>query len=136
MNAWIGWVLAAVMLLAGWQQYGWQGLVFAGSAIVFWLLLQFNKAVRVMRQAGSAPVGYIDSAVMLNAKLKAGMTMMKVVVLTRSLGQKLDEGEGETYRWTDPGGSHVTVVLRRGKVASWSLWRPDGSVDATPAATS
>ena len=136
MNAWIGWVLAAVMLLAGWQQYGWQGVVFAASAIVFWLLLQFNKAVRVMRQAGSAPVGYIESAVMLNAKLKAGMTMMQVVVLTRSLGRKLDEGEGETYRWTDPGGSHVTVVLRRGKVVSWALWRPDEPADAMPAATS
>ncbi len=123
MNAWIGWTLAAVLLLVGWLQYGWPGLAFAATAVVFWLLLQFNKAVRVMRQAGSAPVGYVDSAVMLNARLKAGMNMMQVVIMTRSLGQKLGD-EPEQYRWTDAGGSHVTLELRRGKLSSWTLWRP------------
>jgi hypothetical protein len=135
MNAWIGWALAAALMLAGWQQYGWQGLLVAVSAVIFWLLLQFNKAVRVMRQAGSAPVGYVESAVMLNARLKAGMNMMQVVLMTRSLGQKTGD-DPESYRWTDPGGSHVTVALRRGRIASWTLWRPQGPDDAGAAPNS
>ncbi|WP_281915200.1 hypothetical protein [Caldimonas thermodepolymerans] len=131
MNPVIGWALAIAALVVGWVGYGWQGVVFAFTFIVFWLLLQFNKAVRVMRSAGHAPVGYIGSAVMLNARLKPGMSMMEIVTMTRSLGQKLGDAP-EQYRWTDPGGSHVTVEMRRGKVARWSLWRPPQADDDTP----
>ena len=123
MNPWIGWALAIAALGVGWLSYGWQGLLFSGSFIVFWLLLQFNKAVRVMRSAGGAPIGYIDSAVMLNAKLKPGMRMMEVVMLTRSLGLRVSESP-EQYRWTDPGGSRVTLEMRGGRLAEWTLWRP------------
>ena len=133
MNPWIGWGLAALFTLLAWQQYGWQGLLFAFSAIIFWLLLQFNKAVRVMRQAGSAPVGYIDSAVMLNAKLLQGWPMLKVVMMTRSLGQKVGD-DPEAYRWTDPSGSHVTLELKGGRLVRWTLWRPqDTAQDVSPA---
>jgi hypothetical protein len=124
MNPWIGWTLAALLVLAGWTQYGWQGAVFALSAVVFWLLLQFNKAMRVMRQAGTAPVGSVESAVMFNAKLKPGMPMLEIVMLAKSLGQKLGD-DPERYRWTDLGNSHVTVELRRGRAVSWTLWRPE-----------
>ena len=92
MNSWIGWTLAALLVLAGWTQYGWQGALFAVSAVVFWLLLQFNKAVRVMRQAGRSPLGSVESAVMFNAKLKPGMPMLEIVMLAKSLGQKLGDG--------------------------------------------
>jgi hypothetical protein len=129
MNPWIGWGLAALFTLLAWQQYGWQGLLFAFSALTFWLLLQFNKAVRVMRQAGSAPVGYIDSAVMLNAKLHKGLPMIKIVMMTRSLGQKVSD-EPQAYRWTDPGGSHVTLELRGGRLVRWTLWRPPSPEEA------
>ncbi len=133
MNPWIGWGLAALFTLLAWQQYGWQGLLFAFSAIIFWLLLQFNKAVRVMRQAGSAPVGYIGSAVMLNAKLQKGLPMIKIVMMTRSLGQKVGD-EPEAYRWTDPSGSHVTLELHGGKLARWTLWRPQDATQTVPPA--
>ncbi|WKB51376.1 hypothetical protein [Eleftheria terrae] len=123
MNPWIGWALALAALVIGWRSYGWQGLLLAFSMIVFWLILQFNKAVRVMRQAGSAPIGYIDSAVMLNARLHRGMRMMQLVLLTRSLGEKLGDAP-ERYRWSDPGGSQVTVEVRGGKVQAWELSRP------------
>jgi hypothetical protein len=133
MNPWIGWGLAALFTLLAWQQYGWQGLLFAFSAITFWLLLQFNKAVRVMRQAGSAPVGYIGSAVMLNAKLQQGLPMLKIVMMTRSLGEKVGDNP-EAYRWTDPSGSHVTLELQGGKLVRWTLWRPQGAEEAVPPA--
>lgn len=135
MNAWIGWALAITALVVGWRQYGWPGLVFAFTCVVFWLLLQFNKAVRVMRNAGSAPIGYVDSAVMLNAKLKPGMPMLQVVMMTKSLGQKIDTPEAglERFRWTDPGGSHVTLDLRGGKAVRWTLWRPQDADAQEPA---
>jgi hypothetical protein len=57
--------VAAVAL--GYVQYGWPGVVLAVSGIVFWLLLQFTRALRAMRTAGGAPVGHVASAVMLQA---------------------------------------------------------------------
>lgn len=133
MNPWIGWGLAALFTLLAWRQYGWQGLLFAFSAITFWLLLQFNKAVRVMRQAGSAPIGYIDSAVMLHAKLHKGLPMLKIVMMTRSLGEKVGD-DPQAYRWSDPSGSHVTLEFRGGRLVRWTLWRPEVTgQDAPPA---
>lgn len=128
MNPVIGWALAAAALFIGWRTQGWPGVLFAFTVIVFWLLLQFNKAVRVMRNAGSAPVGYIDSAVMLNAKLQPGMPMLQLVVLTKSLGRKLSD-EPETWGWSDPGGSQLRVEVARGKVVRWELQRPEAAAE-------
>ena len=49
MNPWLGWALAAAALFLGWRSYGWPGVALAFSVIVFWLLLQFNRSIRVMR---------------------------------------------------------------------------------------
>ncbi|MFM7703598.1 MAG: hypothetical protein ACKO6D_01535, partial [Rubrivivax sp.] len=68
MSPWVGWALAAGALATGWLSYGWAGLVLAVTCIVFWLLLQFSRAMRVMRMAASRPVGTVDSAVMLHSK--------------------------------------------------------------------
>ncbi len=123
MNPWIGWSLALIALVAGWQIYGWPGIVLAFTVIVFWLLLQFTRISRVMRDAGRAPIGHIDSAVMLNAKLAAGTPLLDVLRLTKSLGRKVGETP-ETYLWTDPGGASVRVLLDDGRVSSWQLERP------------
>ena len=133
MNPYFGWALAAAMVAVGWHSYGWQGVLFAVTVVVFWLLLQFNRALRAMKKAADAPVGRVDSAVMLNAKLEAGMPMLKVIGLTRSLGRKVAV-EPETWAWADDGGSEVTVELSGGKVKQWRLIRPgDGvSPSATP----
>jgi len=126
----LGWSLAAIFVAVAWRQYGWQGVAFAAAAIVFWLLLQFNRALRVMKRAADAPVGHVGSAVMLNAKLKSGMPMIQVVPLTGSLGRKLS-GSPETWVWRDDGGSSVTLVFDKGRLASWTLERPTEA--ATPA---
>ena len=96
---------------------------FAVALVVFWLLLQFNRAVRVMKNAAGAPVAHVDSAVMFNTKLKQGMTMMQVVTLTKSLGKKLSDSP-ETWSWTDGGDSSVTLVFDKGRLARWTLDRP------------
>ena len=122
MNPWIGWALAAAALAAGWFGYGLRGVALAVTVIAFWLLLQFNRLVRVMRTAADSPLGHVDSAVMLNAKLHAGLNMAKVLALTKSLGRK-DE-HGEVYTWTDDGGAAVSVTFANGRCASWVLTRP------------
>ena len=124
MNPYVGWLLALIAVVVAWQSWGWQGLLFAFTIIVFWLLLQFNRTMRVMRNASAVPVGYLDSAVMLNARLKTGMSMLQVVTLTKSLGKKLAESP-ETWQWTDPGGSSVTLVINAGHVESWAMTRPE-----------
>ena len=62
MNPQIGWALAVVATALAWYQYGWQGVVLAISVIVFWLLLQFSRAIRAMKNAGAAPIGHVGSA--------------------------------------------------------------------------
>jgi hypothetical protein len=129
MNPIAGWALAVIAIAIGWTKYGWQGAAFAVTLVVFWLLLQFNRAIRVMKNASSAPVGHVDSAVMFNAKLKRGMTMLQMVALTKALGQKQSE-KPERWRWIDASGASVVAELRGGKLESWWLTRPEEPVQA------
>ncbi len=124
MNIWIGSVLALAALLMGGWLFSWQGVILALSGITFWLLMQFTRLMRVMKAATDAPIGHIESAVMLNAKLAVGMKMSDLIPLTRSLGKKLTD-KPETYGWLDAGGVRVEVVLEGGKVARWTLLRPE-----------
>ena len=118
-----GWILAAIAVFVGWREYGLQGLVLGATLVGFWLVLQLNRSLRVMRNAGESPIGYIDSAVMLNAKLRDGMQMLQVLTLTRSLGRRVSPGADE-YAWADAGGSEVVVTFRNGRCKSWVLHRP------------
>ena len=130
MSPQLGWLLAAVGLVAGYRTYGWPGVMLALTVVVFWLLLQFSRALRALREAGAAPVGSLRSAVMLHAKLRKGMTLPQVLAATGSLGEKVDAvpaGADESWRWRDAGGAVVTVHLKRGKVVDWSLAREDGA---------
>ena len=126
MNPILGWALAAIAVFLGWRSYGASGIAMAVSVIVFWLLLQYSQAIRAMRRAGEAPLGAIDSAVLLNARLRRGLTLLQLIALTHSLGRKVEGGEGdlEHFEWTDPGGSTVRVRLDRGRLATWELQRP------------
>ena len=130
MNAKLGWGLAALALALGYWFFGWRGVALAVSGMVFWLLLQFSRSMRVMRTAAGAPIGSVPSAVMLHARLQIGMPLMKILLLTRSLGEKLAD-EPETYRWTDAAGAQVTVELADGRCTGWRLQRP-GDSDAAP----
>ena len=75
------------LLVAAWQGYGSTAWRSAVTLIVFWLLLQFNRALRVMRNAGQAPVGHVDSAVMLHSEAaRAACRCCRSLTLTKSLG--------------------------------------------------
>ncbi|CAN5265857.1 hypothetical protein BH11PSE9_BH11PSE9_36800 [soil metagenome] len=124
MNPWIGWALAVGLVAVGWMKYGWPGVAMAVTVVVFWLLLQFNRAVTVMKNAADAPVGFVPSAVMMNAKLKRGMTLMQVVTLTKSLGRQVSKSP-EIWAWTDEGNSTVSLVMADGKLDRWTLVRPE-----------
>ncbi len=123
MDARLGWALAVAAVALGYLQWGWMGVLLAVSGIVFWLLLQFTRALRAMRTAGGAPVGHVASAVMLQARLKTGMRLMDIILLTRSLGEKLAD-DPETFRWTDASGASVTLALVKGRCVRWALARP------------
>ena len=130
MNPILGWALAALVVLMAWQSYGWQGAAFAVSLVVFWLVLQLNRSIRVMKNASSASVGHVPNAVMFYAKLKRGIPMLQVITLTKSLGQKVSDVPA-TWRWTDEDGSSVTLVFdEKGRLETWTLDRP---VDESPA---
>ena len=135
MNPVLGWGLAAVALAVGYASYGWPGVLLGVSVIVFWLLLQFSRSLRVMRDAGSRPVGSIANAVMLNAKLRTGMRLLDILPHTRSLGTKLAD-DPETFAWTDGGGDRVVVELTGGRCTAFRLERaaPADGDAATPAA--
>ncbi|MEO6361717.1 MAG: hypothetical protein ABIO71_00660 [Caldimonas sp.] len=122
MNPLLGWALAAIFVAASWQAYGAAGLAFAASAIVFWLLLTFNRAIRVMKNAGGAPVGHVPSAVMFNAGLKKDMTMLQIVSQTKSLGRKLGDGDDD-WAWSDEGGAAVHLHFERGRLVRWKVVR-------------
>ena len=124
----VGWALALAAIVAGYVGYGWRGVVLAITIVVFWLALQFSRAVRALRDAAGRPVGEIDSAVMLHSRLQAGMRLVQILKLTRSLGLRIAE-DPETYEWRDGGGDCVRVQLQRGRLDTWTLQRAyaDGS---------
>ena len=133
-NAWVP-LVGAVLVVASYRAYGWMGVAGMATLLVMWLLLHFTRLMAVLKKAAKRPIGHVDSAVMLNARLRTGVTLMHVVAMTRSLGelQSPEHVQPEVYRWTDAGGSHVTCEFRNGRLAGWSLVRPEaGQGSAAP----
>jgi hypothetical protein len=133
-NVGVGWALAVLAIAIGYASYGWQGVVLGVTVIVFWLLLQFSRVMRVLRQAGQAPVGQVGSAVMLHSKLHPGMKLLEILPLTRSLGRKLAD-DPETFAWSDDYGDRVVVELHGGRLRRAVLERAASSGNAAAEAT-
>lgn len=119
-------VFGALLMLAGWRAYGWGGVAVVAGGLVMWGLLHLTRITRVLGRASERPIGYVDSAVMLNAKLKPGVNLLHVLAMTRALGERLspENEQPEIYRWTDGGASSVTVEFANGKLVKWTLARP------------
>ena len=129
-------LVGAILIVAAYRSYGWQGVALVSGALVLYLLLHFNRTMAVLRRASDRPIGSVASAVMLNAKLRKGATLLHVIALTRALGELRSpkDEQPELYRWTDAGGSFVDTEFNGGKLRSWSLTRPDaGESAAAPA---
>ena len=119
-------VLGAVLVASAWHLYGWGGVAIAVGGIVMWVLLHFTRLTHVLSRASGRPVGYVASAVMLNAKLKPGVNLLHVMAMTQALGERLSPGgaQPEIYRWTDGGASSVTCEFAGGRLVKWTLARP------------
>jgi hypothetical protein len=117
--------VAAVAL--AYRLYGWAGVAAVVTGLVMWMLLHFTRMMTVLKRAANRPIGYVGSAVMLNAKLKPGMTLMHVIAMTRALGklQSEKDAQPEVFRWTDGTDSHVTCTFVGGKLAHHELFRPE-----------
>lgn len=135
MNPALGWALVALALVAGYAGYGWRGMVLALTVIVFWLLLQFGRTLRTMRRAAGRPVGETPSAVMLQARLREGMTMLEVLPLAGSLGRAEGEPAEERWRWRDGGGASVALQFQGGRLRRWQFEREPAAAAAPAAPT-
>ena len=122
----IGWGLAVAAVVLGHVLYGGAGVMLALSIVVFWLLLQFSRTLRLMRRAAAQPVGHVESAVMLHAKLKPGLRLMDIIGLTGSLGRRLPHpspGADESWEWRDAGDDTLVVDLVGGRCVGSSVAR-------------
>jgi hypothetical protein len=131
-------ILGVVLVAAAWTSYGWSGVAVVVTGLVMWVLLHFTRLTHVLKRAADRPVGYVASAVMLNAKLKPGVNLLHVIAMTQALGERVspEDQQPEIYRWTDTGGSSVTCEFADGRLARWSLSRPQppegGAAAGTP----
>lgn len=123
----------AVVALA-YRGFGWPGVAAAVGGLLMWVLLHFTRMMQVLRRAADQPIGYVASAVMLNAKLRPGLTLMHVVAMTRSLGtlRSAKDTQPEIFVWTDTGGSSVTCTFVGGKVSHYELFRPEQAQAPAP----
>lgn len=122
-----------ILVAAAYRAYGWGGVAVAMGGLVMWLLLHFTRMMQVLKRAADRPVGYVGSAVMLNAKLRSGVTLLHVVAMTKALGEliSLKDEQPELFRWTDGTQSFVTCEFVGGKLVKWELVRP-ASDSSTP----
>lgn len=130
-------LLSVAGVVLAYRAYGWGGVAVATGALVMWLLLHFTRAMQVLKRASDRPIGFVDSTVMLNAKLRPGVNLLHVVAMTRALGERLSpqDSQPEVYRWTDDTHSTVTCEFHHGKLTTWTLWRPSQDAPAPGAAT-
>ncbi|MBK6649989.1 MAG: glycerate kinase [Betaproteobacteria bacterium] len=118
---------AVVAMGLAWQTWGVIGLALVATGLVTWVMLHFTRALQVLKRAADRPVGFVASAIMLNAKLKKGVSLLHVVAMTKSLGEQQSpkDTQPEVFRWTDGGKSRVDCVFQDGKLVQWTLTRPD-----------
>ncbi len=123
-----------VFTIGAWQAFQWAGLALAAGGVVMWILLHFTRMVTILKKAADRPIGHVASAVMLNAKLKKGATLMHVIAMTRALGQLQSpkDEQPEIFSWTDASESTVTCTFVGGKLTQWHLQRPATQDEAAP----
>ena len=119
-------LVGIALVFVAWRNYGWSGVAAVVGGIVMWMLLHFTRMMKVLQRASQRPVGYCDSAVMLNARLRPGANLLHVLAMTKAVGEQLSakEQQPEVYRWTDSSASSVTCEFAGGRLVKWELLRP------------
>ena len=127
---------AAIVIVLVYQSYGWGGAALAGTAFATYLVVQFNRMLKILKFAAERPKGFVASAVMFNARLKKGYNLLRVMQMTQSIGEPLTpEGqEPELFRWSDASDSRVTCEFVNGRLAKWTLERAAQAPDDAPPA--
>jgi hypothetical protein len=122
-------VAGVAMIVLAYIFNGWAGVAVIVSVLVMWMLLHFTRMMQVLKRATGRPIGYVDSAVMLNAKLKPKASLLHVVAMTRALGELRSpkDTQPEVFRWTDGSRSYVDCTFLSGKLVGHSLTRPTDS---------
>ena len=125
-NKILGPLLVIVFTIGAWRQFGWAGIALAAGGVIMWILLHFTRLMTILKKAANRPIGHVASAVMLNAKLRKGMTLMHVIAMTKALGalQSPKDEQPEVFSWSDNGQSTVTCTFVGGKLQDWTLTRP------------
>ena len=125
-NKILGPLLVIVFTIGAWRQFGWAGIALAAGGVIMWILLHFTRLMTILKKAANRPIGHVASAVMLNAKLRKGMTLMHVIAMTKALGarQSPKVEQPEVFTWSDNGQSSVTCTFVGGKLQDWTLTRP------------
>ena len=128
-------IAGAALIAFAWRNWGWPGVALVVGGILMWGLLHFTRMTQVLQRAANRPVGYVGSAVMLNARLKPKLTLLHVIGLARALGEQLSpkDEQPEIFRWTDGTASHVTCEFAQGKLVKWTLVRPTAEATTEPA---
>ena len=128
-------ILGVALVATAWISYGWPGVALVVGGIVMWALLHFTRMMKVLQRASKRPIGYCDSAVMLNAKLRPGVNLLHVVAMTRALGEQLSpkDQQPEVFRWTDGSASSVTCEFANGKLVKWEMFRPPAAPEESAA---
>jgi hypothetical protein len=124
-------VVVVGAFIVSYLNYKWPGVAVVATGLVTWALLHFSRMMQVLKRTADRPIGYVGSAVMLNAKLQKGKTLMHVIAMTKALGELLSvkDAQPEVFRWTDGTHSHVTCTFLGGKLQSWEMFRPEASTE-------
>jgi hypothetical protein len=120
--------VAVVVLGVGflaYRAYGWPGLALAAGALVMWVLLHMSRMLLMLRRTANRPVGLVENAVMFHAGLHRAMTLLQVLAIARSLGQRVsvEDEQPEIYQWRDIDGAVVRCTFEQGKLRAWELLR-------------
>lgn len=128
-------VAGVLVVVLSYRSFGWAGVAAAVGGLLMWVLLHFTRMMQVLKRAADRPIGHVSSAVMLNAKLRPGLTLMHVVAMTRSLGalRSPKDEQPEIFVWTDTAGSSVTCTFNGGKLSHYELFRPVQTETEAPA---
>ncbi len=107
------------------RAYGWPGLALAAGALVMWVLLHMSRMLLMLRRTANRPVGLVASAVMFHAGLHRAMTLLQVLAIARSLGERVsaEDEQPEIYQWRDIAGTVVRCTFEQGKLRAWELLR-------------